>query len=331
MAARDVTFSDLAHDPADVARGLIAWERGDRDEAVAKTLAASARELHGRRYTLWLWTARNDGGDVVWMIPVAADQTRAFSPRGPATVLLRTIAAAVDTGAVPDGIRLLDWQGWTALELPGADAELAALALAERHPDAARLRVARLPDELVGAPAEIELQPLVRSGNGLTRLAHDVHAHPVEVALTLVVRGQDPETVAHSPEMVENLRTWGLSGAPPEEAAPDGPPGMDQDPCPRRRHARKVLQRLLRMGKVGTQHHTAVDHLYRGAPADQRREAMEVGEALIRAGLLGEKPSVGQRHVYLRREALPEIHALINRGESRSPTLTEMWTADPPG
>ena len=68
------------------------------------------------------------------------------------------------------------------------------------------------------------------------------------------------------------------------------------------------------MGKVGTNYHTAVDHLYRGVSADQRHDAMEVGEALIRAGLLGEKPSVGQRHVYLRRDALAQIHALIERG-----------------
>ena len=56
-----------------------------------------------------------------------------------------------------------------------------------------------------------------------------------------------------------------------------------------------------------------------------------VGEALLRAGLLGEKPSVGQRHVYLRREALPEIHALIERGETADPALRALWTAPAPG
>jgi len=85
------------------------------------------------------------------------------------------------------------------------------------------------------------------------------------------------------------------------------------------------------MGKVGTGYHTAFDHMYRGAPADQRHDALEVGEALLRAGLLGEKPSVGQRHVYLRREALPEIHALIERGETGDAVLAAVWTAPAPG
>ena len=82
---------------------------------------------------------------------------------------------------------------------------------------------------------------------------------------------------------------------------------------------------------MGAQYHTEFDHLYRGAAADDRRDALEVGEALVRAGLLGEKPSVGQRHVYLRRDALPAIHALIERGETRDPVLAAEWTAPAPG
>ena len=65
--------------------------------------------------------------------------------------------------------------------------------------------------------------------------------------------------------------------------------------------------------------------------ADDRRGALEVGEALVRAGLLGEKPSVGQRHVYLRRDSLPDIHALIDRGETRDTVLAGEWTAPGPG
>ena len=56
-----------------------------------------------------------------------------------------------------------------------------------------------------------------------------------------------------------------------------------------------------------------------------------MAEALLRAGLLGEKPSVGQRHIYLRREALPAIHALIERGETHDPVLAAFWTAPAPG
>ncbi len=99
------------------------------------------------------------------------------------------------------------------------------------------------------------------------------------------------------------------------------------DPCPRRRHARVVLQRMLRMGKVGPGYHTDIANFARGAAAHERHQALEVAEALLRAGLLGEKPSVGQRHIYLNVRALPEIHALIDRGETDDPQLAEMWTA----
>ena len=56
-----------------------------------------------------------------------------------------------------------------------------------------------------------------------------------------------------------------------------------------------------------------------------------MGEALIRAGMLLEKPSVGQRHISLNVRALPQIHALIERGETDDPQLAEMWTAPAPG
>jgi hypothetical protein len=43
-----------------------------------------------------------------------------------------------------------------------------------------------------------------------------------------------------------------------------------------------------------------------------------------------EKPSVGQRHISLNRESLPEIHALIERGDTADPQLAEAWTAPAP-
>ena len=103
------------------------------------------------------------------------------------------------------------------------------------------------------------------------------------------------------------------------------------DPCGLRRHARVVLQRMLRMGKVGVGYHTDIANFSRGAPAHERHLAMEVAEALLRAGLLGEKPSVGQRHIYLNVKALPEIHALIERGETRDAQLAALWSAPAPG
>ena len=105
---------------------------------------------------------------------------------------------------------------------------------------------------------------------------------------------------------------------------------IEDDPCPRRRHARRVLRRLLHKRKIGSQYHTEFDHLARGAPQEDRADALHIGEALIRAGLLGEKPSVGQRHVFLRREALPAIHALIDRGETSDRHLAAEWTAPAP-
>jgi hypothetical protein len=91
-----------------------------------------------------------------------------------------------------------------------------------------------------------------------------------------------------------------------------------------------VLRRLLHKGKIGSQYHTEFDHLARGAPQEDRADALHIGEALIRAGLLGEKPSVGQRHVFLRRDALPAIHALIDRGETSDRHLAAEWTAPTP-
>jgi len=330
MARRDVTFADLTRDPEAVARELLTWQRGDRDEAIGQTLAASARETHGRGMTVWVWTGRTPAGTPIWVLPVSVTHARAFAPAGPARVLVGLLAAAIDAGADPAGLVLRDWRGWVALEAPGADPELAMLAAAERLPDAARVRTAWLPAP-AGAGAELDLGR-ARGRGGLAGLGRAVGAHPVEVAIALAAHGQSLELPADDPDMVRTVRNWGLSGEPlsaePDEQ--DAAIGIDDDPCPRRRHARRVLQRLLRMGKVGTNYHTAVDHLYRGVSADQRRDAMEVGEALIRAGLLGEKPSVGQRHVYLRREALPQNHGLNRRGGTGRPALTELWTAPPP-
>jgi hypothetical protein len=330
VARREVTFADLRRDPEAVARDLMTWQRGDPDEAIGQTLAASARETHGKGMTLWIWTGRMPDGTAIWVLPVSVTHAQAFSPRGPARVLVALLAAAIDAGAGPEDLVLRDWNGWVAIEAPGAEPELAALAIAERLPDATRIRTAQLPDSVAHAP-ELDLGH-ARGRSGLAVLAHAVGAHPVEVAIALAGHGQSLDIAADDPDMVRNVRNWGLSGDPfpdePDEA--DTALGIDDDPCPRRRHARRVLQRLLRMGKVGTNYHTAVDHLYRGVSADQRHEAMEVGEALIRAGLLGEKPSVGQRHVYLRRDALAQIHALIERGETDAPALVELWTAPPP-
>ena len=331
--AVDITIADLARDPAEVARGLAAWRRGDPDEAALQTLVASSRDLHSRAYRLWIWSGRTEADEPAWVLPVPAPVAMAFHPRGPARALARCLAAAIAAGAAPRGIRLLDWRGFACLELPELDDELAELALAESHPAPAEAHLAALPERVVLAGVPIPLPPPPSaSGDPLTGLGHTIGAHQALIAITLAAHGVTVDDAQYPPELVRSLREWGLTGAGPA-AAPDPGPSLEpeDDPCPRRRHARKLLRRLLRMGKVGTQYHTSFDHVYRGAPPDGRREALDVGEALVRAGLLGEKPSVGQRHVYLRREALPEIHALIERGETTSPVLEELWTAPPPG
>jgi hypothetical protein len=328
MARREVTFADLGRNPDAVARDLMTWQRGDREEAIGQTLAASARETHGKGMTVWIWTGRLTHGSAIWVLPVSVVHAQAFAPQGPARVLVALLAAAIDAGADPEALVLRDWNGWVAVEAPAADPELAVLAAAERLPDAVRVRTAQLPDPI--AAPELDLGR-ARGRSGLAVLAQSVGAHPVEVAIALAAHGQPLEVAVDDPDMARNVHNWGLSGDPlPDEPDDDAVIGIDDDPCPRRRHARRVLQRLLRMGKVGTNYHTAVDHLYRGVSPDQRHDAMEVGEALIRAGLLGEKPSVGQRHVYLRRDALAQIHALIERGETDAPALAELWTAPPP-
>jgi hypothetical protein len=85
------------------------------------------------------------------------------------------------------------------------------------------------------------------------------------------------------------------------------------DPDPRRRAMRRILQRLDGMGKWGG-YHTAFDHLARGFAGNDRALAFEVGEELLDAGLLSEKPSVGQRHVSLNPRKAGEIRKLIDQG-----------------
>jgi hypothetical protein len=330
-----VTVAQLGRDLPAVAGDLPQWQRGDVGEAAALTLAASSGDLHGRTYTLWVWTGFDRAGNPAWALPVTVAHAREFAPRGPAKVLARCLAAVVEAGAPEQSIGVHAWRGFTALVIRDgepelANAELADLALRESHPRSARIAVAQLPhEEPLDGPA-IDLPPRRVGGDGLLGLAYATGAHPVHVALAMAARGQPADEDRYPPEMVISLREWGLDGEPPPVATSPSTAIAD-DPCPRRRHARRVLQRLLRIGKVGGQYHTAFDHLYRGAPPDQRAEAREVGEALLRAGLLGEKPSVGQRHVFLRREALREIHALIERGETRDPGLSALWTAPVPG
>jgi hypothetical protein len=332
MAAASVTFQDLNRPLGEVARGLYAWERDEPIEAVLQTLAASAREVHSRDHTLWVWAGRTPRGERAWALPVSPEEAVAFSPKGPARALARSLDAAVLGEADPHTVRLEGWHGYTCLVAPGMDEELAAVALAHAFAPPSRAEVEPLPAGMTLGGPGLPLHALPHTkGEGLLALARELSVHPVQVALALADHGQPVDLPAYPWELVASLRDWGCAGRPAEE--PHEPPSLAiaDDPCSRRRHARTVLQRMLRMGKVGVGYHTEFGHFYRGAAAHERRQALEVAEALLRAGLLGEKPSVGQRHIYLRREALPDIHALIERGETRSPQLAETWTAPAPG
>ncbi|MCU0308260.1 MAG: hypothetical protein MUE51_10950 [Thermoleophilia bacterium] len=331
MAGPPVTVADLARDPLDVARGLPAWARGDADEAALATLGLSGRNLHARHYTCWVWSARTPDGDPAWILPVSAHAAEAFDSRGPALVLLRCLAAAVESGADAEAVSLRDWHGFALSVVPGADAEIAPTAMAEAHPAPARAALVPLPAtvRVDGEPLDVDTAPRAPVTGGVADLAAAIWVHPVRVALAMAGHRQPPDLDRYPAEVVGLLRQWGLQGTPPEPDAPSL--AIDDDPCPRRKQARRVLRRLLHMRKVGAQYHTEFDHMYRGSPPELRHDALEVGEALLRAGLLGEKPSVGQRHVYLRREALPAIHALIERGETLDPGLAAEWTAPPPG
>jgi hypothetical protein len=322
-----VTSKDLLRHPADVARELDQWHRGDPDEAVEATLRASNGWIHTKEPTDWIWGGRTLLGDPAWLLPLTPANARAFAPRTAARILTRTIVIAInELDADPSSVDLWEWHGYVALVLPGLLAELAEDGLATLP-----ARFAELPDEVLVDGPPITLAPGdATGGTGLVRMGQELHRHPVEVALALVAQGYDVHPETHLPDLVPALRAQGLGTAPPPEPEAEPSLRIEDDPCPRRRHARVVLQRMLRMGKVGPGYHTEFDHFARGAAAHDRRQALEVGEALIRAGMLLEKPSVGQRHISLNVRALPEIHALIERGETSDPHLAELWTAPAP-
>jgi hypothetical protein len=330
MAAASLTLSDLARDLGEVARGLPSWRRGEPDEAARETLGYAADALHRRPPTLWAWTGRTAAGEPAVALPLTASQAIDFAPAPHARALVGALGAAADAGGGVAALRLEEWRGMACLVAPGMDAELFAIALAEQ-PDGWRTAVAELPAEVALGGPPLLLTPVLGSGGpGLTGLAQELAVHPVRIVLELLAREQ-PVAGPYPPELAHSLREWGCAGerAPVAEAPPSL--AIDDDPCPRRRHARTVLQRMLRMGKVGPGYHTEFDHFRRGAPAHEGRQALDTAEALLRAGLLGEKPSVGQRHIYLNVKALPEIHALIDRGDTRDPALRRTWTAPAPG
>jgi hypothetical protein len=130
--------------------------------------------------------------------------------------------------------------------------------------------------------------------------------HPLRVAEAVARLGGSPL----DEESIEALESQLLALLEPAGSVARA----HDDPDPRRRVMRRILQRLDGMGKWGG-YHTAFDHLARGFAGNDRALANEVGEELLAAGLLTQKPSVGQRHVNLNSRRAGEIRRLIDVGE----------------
>lgn len=321
-----LTVADLSRPLADVAAATVEMQRGDDDEAVLATLQLSAAAAHSRAYVAWAWTGSDTDGVPAILLPMAALAVTRFSPPGPLRVLIRAIDAAAQAGAPVDGVRTFDWNGMAGLVAPGADPALLPLAWSEAHPVPTRTDSAPVPSGMPvdsGIPIALNA-PRSPARTGLGDLSRRLRTHPLRFVHVLWEQGWRLDEDAYPDDVLESLRHRGFEGPPLPADEPSR--SIDDDPDPRRRIGRRLVRRLLHKGKIGSGYHTAFDHIAHGVAPNDRAEAYRVGEALVRAGLLGEKPSVGQRHVYLRREALADIHAFIANGETRDAELAALWT-----
>jgi hypothetical protein len=187
--------------------------------------------------------------------------------------------------------------GWLVLAYPadelGWRAEYAREALDEacRHIDRLRERTYALPRHVI-EPSDL------RPPSGPT--------HPLRVAEAISRYGGSPLDGDSADALEEQV--LGLLEPPGAVAR------AHDDPDPRRRAMRRILQRLDGMGKWGG-YHTAFDHIARGFAGNERALANDVGEELVAAGLLATKPSVGRRHVFLNPRRAGDIRRLIDAGE----------------
>lgn len=210
-------------------------------------------------------------------------------------------AAAMAAGAPQDlALRAGAWEDRLVLAFPvAADDVLVAVDLAmdafgENVADVDRLkaRAYAIPTAALGDVGE--LRPPIGE------------LHPLRIAEAVARFGGRPADAASIAEHEEAVLTV-LD--PTEELAR---PHEEADPS--LRVARRMLQRLMGMGKWGG-YHTEIAHLARGFAGHDRALALAIGERLVNAGLLVEKQSVHQRHVRLNPRRVAEIHALVDRGE----------------
>ncbi|HKG02858.1 MAG TPA: hypothetical protein VKB03_06735, partial [Conexibacter sp.] len=210
-------------------------------------------------------------------------------------------AAAMAAGASHDlQLHAGEWEGWLTLAFPVSAedvlvaVELAAESFEEAIPDVDRLR------------ARAYAVPTIALGD-VGELRHPIgELHPLRIAEAVARFGGRPAD-ARSIEQHEEAVLTVLD--PTREVAR---PHEEVDPS--LRVARRMLQRLMGMGKWGG-YHTEIAHLARGFAGHDRALALAIGERLVNVGLLVEKQSVHQRHVRLNPRRVAEIHALVDRGE----------------
>jgi hypothetical protein len=210
-------------------------------------------------------------------------------------------AAAMAAGVPQDlGLRAGEWEGWLTLAFPVAaedvlvGVELAVEAFEESIGEVDRLkaRAHAIPTMALGDVGE--LRPPIGE------------LHPLRIAEAVARFGGRPADAASVEQHEEAVLT--VLDPTPEVARPH------EEADPSLRVARRMLQRLMGMGKWGG-YHTEVAHLARGFAGHDRALALAIGERLVNAGLLVEKHSVHQRHVRLNPRRVAEIHALVDRGE----------------
>jgi hypothetical protein len=234
--------------------------------------------------------------------PELRADSAAASERGAqlAVAAVQALVEATDPGPPGEvgdlGLLAGAHDGFLALACPAADPRWSA--------DYAREAL----DDAVAAIDRLRAQTFVLPGHALdsTDLRAPIGAtHPLRVAEAVTRLGGSPL----DEDSIERLEPELLGLLEPAGAVARA----HDDPDPRRRVMRRILQRLDGMGKWGG-YHTAFDHLARGFAGNERALAYEVGEELLAAGLLEQKPSVGQRHVNLNPGRAGDIRRLIEEG-----------------
>ncbi|MGN6189788.1 MAG: hypothetical protein ACTHOE_12900 [Conexibacter sp.] len=210
-------------------------------------------------------------------------------------------AAAMAAGGPQDlQLHAGEWESWLTLAFPvNAEDVLVAVELAVEAFEEAVVDVDRL-------KARAYAIPTVALGDVPDLKAPIGELHPLRIAEAVARFGGRPADATSLAEHDEAVLS--VLDPTPEIARPH------EEADPSLRVARRMLQRLMGMGKWGG-YHTEIAHLARGFAGHDRALALAIGERLVNADLLVEKTSVHQRHVRLNPRRVAEIHALVDRGE----------------